>query len=289
MSRKRAEAHNEPDERWVISYADLVTLLFGFFLLLYATADANIVKFEKLSEGLSQAFHVPVKSASTGGGIFGGGNGIVPGGSVTIDMSRDLQFIRAIVSQQSQALGLSGEIVVNQEADHIVIRMADQLIFPSASADLRPQALPLLDIVANAIRDLPNEIRVEGHTDNVPVGTEKYPTNWELSSARATAVLRYLVEHAGVDASHVFAAGYGAERPIATNLTPEGRALNRRADIVILYPAAKFPTTGTSSDAAPADGTPAAVTPDLQSETGIAPLASTTEAGTSQQQQGAAQ
>jgi chemotaxis protein MotB len=289
MSRRaKQEASSEADERWVISYADLVTLLFGFFLLLYATADANVVKFEKLSQGLSEAFHVPVKSAAAGGGLFDGGNGIVPGGSVTVDINRDLQFIRSIVDKQSALAGVSGSIIVNKESDHIVIRMADQLIFPSASADLRTQALPLLDIVANAVRDLPNEIRVEGHTDNVPVNTAKYPTNWELSSARATAVLRYLVEHAGVDPTHVFAAGYGEERPIATNLTPEGRALNRRADIVVLYPSAKIPT-GASSDAAPADGTPVSVAPNLGSETGIAPLAGTSAAGTSQQQQGAPQ
>jgi chemotaxis protein MotB len=253
MSRKaKAESQNEADERWVISYADLVTLLFGFFLLLYATADANVVKFKQISEGLAQAFHVPVKSASAGGGLFEGGNGVVPGGAVALDMSTDLAHIRSLIDQASATAGVKGEILVSQESNHIVIRMADQLIFASASADLRTEAKPLLDIVASAIRD-------QGHTDNIPVNTDKYPTNWELSSARATAVLRYLVEHAGVEPTHVFAAGYGAERPIATNLTPEGRALNRRADIVILYPAASFPTGNASSSAAPADVTPVTV------------------------------
>ncbi len=287
MSRKRGgEDHgSEADERWVISYADLVTLLFGFFLLLYATADANVVKFQELSKGLAEAFHVPVKSAEAGGGIFSGGNGIVPGGSVALQMNNDLQQIRQLVDQQAAAAGLSGQILVNRESDHIVIRMADQLIFDSASADLRPDAQPLLDIVANAIRDLPNQIRVEGHTDNVPVGTTKYPTNWELSSARAVAVLRYLVEHAGVRASDIFAAGYGAEQPIASNLTPEGRALNRRADIVVLYPAATIPTTGATPGAAT---TPVSVAPDLGSPaTDTAPTA--TSGATSQQQQGASQ
>src|SRR5690606_33053495 len=100
---------------------------------------------------------------------------------------------------------------------------------------VREEALPLLDVVADVLRSLPNEVRIEGHTDNVPVGTAAYPTNWELSSARATSVLRYLVETAGVEPARMVAAGYGEFAPIATNATPEGRALNRRADIVLVY------------------------------------------------------
>lgn len=242
--RKKAHGAAHADERWVISYADLVTLLFGFFLLLYATADANSVKFAELSKGLAAAFHVPVKEADSTGGIFDGGTGIVPGRNTPTQIDSDLAFIRALVQRESLAAGIGGQILVSRQDDHIVIRLSDQLIFSSASADLRPGALPLLDIVARAVRELENEIRVEGHTDNVPVGTERYPSNWELSSSRATAVLRYLVEHAGVNPEQVFAAGYGEERPIATNLTPEGRAFNRRADIVVLYPAVRIAAPG---------------------------------------------
>lgn len=268
MSRKKKHAEAHADERWVISYADLVTLLFGFFLLLYATADANAVKFAELSRGLAEAFHVPVKEADSSGGIFDGGTGIVPGRNAASQIDNDLSFIRSLVDRESLSAGIPGQIRVSREADHIVIRLADQLIFPSASADLRPAALPVLDVVARAVASLDNELRIEGHTDNVPVGTERYPTNWELSSARATAVLRYLVERAGLSASRVFAAGYGSERPLATNLTPEGRALNRRADIVVLYPSVKIegalrPVTGDLAPVAGATGTDthATVTP----------------------------
>lgn len=244
--RKQAHEESHADERWVISYADLVTLLFGFFLLLYATADANSVKFAELSKGLAEAFHVPIKEADSSGGILDGGTGIVPGRNSPAQIENDLAFIRSVVDRESAAAGIQGQLRVTREEDHIVIRLADQLIFPSASADLRQAALPVLDVAARAVASLPNELRIEGHTDNVPVGTDRYPSNWELSSARATAVLRYLVERANVDSSRVFAAGFGAERPIATNLTPEGRALNRRADIVVLYPPVKItgPVTG---------------------------------------------
>lgn len=252
MSRKKRHEESHADERWVISYADLVTLLFGFFLLLYATADANAVKFAELSRGLAEAFHVPIKDADSAGSIFEGGTGIVPGRNSPSIIEDDLAFIRSAVSRESLAAGVQGQIQVSREDNHIVLRLSDQLIFPSASADIRLQALPVLDVVARSIGALPNEVRIEGHTDNVPVGTDRYPTNWELSSARATSVLRYLVEQAGVDAGRVFAAGFGAERPIATNLTPEGRALNRRADIVLLYPVLRL--TGVESTTAGADG-----------------------------------
>jgi chemotaxis protein MotB len=254
MSRRKRGHHEEEaeaDERWVISYADLVTLLFGFFILLYATADQNITKFESLARGLSDAFNVPVNEGlDNGNPVLDGGTGIVPGSA---DHARealienDLLYVRNFVEQRAAAEGLVGKIVVSQEADGIAIRLADNLVFPTASAALRLEALPLLDIAAAAVNQVGREVRVEGHTDNVPLVTDRYPSNWELSSARATAVLRYVVDEGGVDPTTIFAAGYSEFRPVASNLTPEGRALNRRADLIILYPPVNFNVTpGTS-------------------------------------------
>ena len=259
MSHGKKHAEEHPDERWVISYADLVTLLLGFFILLYATADANTVKFQRLSQGLSQAFNVPLKEGATGGSLLDGGSGIVPSGSrANIDI--DLQAIRDLVKQRSDAAGLSGKILVSRDQDRIVIRLSDNLLFPSASADMRDAAKPLLAIVAEALQETANEVRVEGHTDNIPLATDRYPSNWELSSARATAVLRYLADNLGVSPDRMFSAGYGEYRPIANNITPEGRALNRRADIVILYPQASI--GGAPSGAAPG------IQPNLQPPSG---------------------
>lgn len=239
MSRK-ARGHaggHGGDEAWVIPYADLITLLLGFFILLYATADANSVKMEALARGLSDAFNVDVREGSAGDSIFDGGTGFVPGRDNAGLVDLDLERIRATIEELSAQAGVTGQIMVSRDADRITIRLADNLLFPSASADIRPDAHPLLEIVAAAVNEAENEIRVEGHTDNIPLATDRYPSNWELSSARATAVLRLLTEELGVDAGRTFAAGYGEHRPIANNLTADGRALNRRADIVILYPA----------------------------------------------------
>lgn len=269
MSRrnKKHVEESEADERWVISYADLVTLLFGFFILLYATADQNIAKFESLARGLSDAFNVPVNEGiSDGTPLFDGGAGIAPNVAQQREalIENDLLFVRNFVEQQTIEQGLVGKIVVSEEADGISIRLSDNLIFPTASADLRLDALPLLDIAAAVVIEVGREVRIEGHTDNVPVSTDRYPSNWELSSARATAVLRYVVDEGGVDPSQVFAAGYGEHRPVASNLTPEGRALNRRADLIILYPPVNFDFTPGEGlfDDEPGDGvfdvTPAA-------------------------------
>ncbi len=253
MSR-RAKGHAEehPDERWVISYADLVTLLLGFFIILYATADANEVKMEALARGLADAFNVDVKEGDSGGTLFDGGTGIIPERNEAGTIDFDLERIRALVEERTEQAGLRGQILVTRDEDRIVIRLADNLVFPSASADIREDAKPLLEIVAEAVNATTNEVRVEGHTDNIPLATEKYASNWELSSARATAVLRYLTEDLDVQPSRTFAAGFGEYRPIASNLTPEGRALNRRADIVLLYPAARI-EGGPTSDAATTD------------------------------------
>ena len=231
------------DERWVLSYADLVTLLLGFFIILYASAEMSVEKFQEISVAFAEAFNVDVSEGVAGGSpLFDGGTGIIDGGDITgaiaaVDL--DLEAFRQAVRERSAQRGVAlNQIVVTRDIDNnVVIRLADNLVFPSASANIREDALPLLDVVVDVVHDLDNEIRVEGHTDNVPVGTDRYPTNWELSSARATAVLRYLVEQGDVNPGRLFAAGYGEFRPVASNRTPEGRALNRRADIVVLTPA----------------------------------------------------
>ena len=243
MSRRAKPHAEEPDERWVLSYADLVTLLFGLFILLFASADQNREKFFQLATGLSTAFNVPINDGRmTDSPFFEGGTGILPEFSTReMTIENDLAFIRAQVRELSIEGGVLGQILVTRDEDRIVIRLADNLLFPSASADIRTEALPLLDIVAAVVNGLDNALRIEGHTDSIPVATERYPTNWELSSARATAVLRRL-EEAGVDPERMHAAGWGQYQPVAENATPEGRAINRRADIVILYPSASIDT-----------------------------------------------
>ena len=257
MSRRggHQEAEKENHERWVISYADLVTLLLGFFIIMYATSKVDAEKFKVFSSGLSEAFNVPVREgAPSGSPILDGGLGVAPGGLDSRQLQRDYEEIRRDVLREAEKAGTGNmQVRVEREPDRVVIRLTNNLVFNSASAEIRPEARPALDAAAAALTRLPNQISIEGHTDNVPVGTERYPTNWELSSARATAVLRYLTERAGLDPRRAMAAGYGEYRPLASNDTPEGRALNRRADIVVLYAGAP----GVPQQSAPTAGQPA--------------------------------
>jgi chemotaxis protein MotB len=236
MTRKPEPPAHHADERWVISYADLVTLLLGFFIILFAAAKVDQDKLHELSFAFKQAFNVDVREGDEGSSpAFKGGLGIVPGANTAQIPEPDIRQIRAIVDEQLTVDGLSSSAVdVIRDGQGVVIRVSDRLLFASASAELNPEAKPLLRAVAGVLKGLGSDVRVEGHTDNVPVLGERYPTNWELSSARATTVLRFLIEEGSLDARRMVAAGYAEFRPIASNTTPEGRAINRRADIVLV-------------------------------------------------------
>jgi chemotaxis protein MotB len=237
--RKHKCAKPENHERYLITYADLITLLLVFFIVLYAGSQEDSKKFAILAEGLRSAFNNV--SDSGGGGnspVFTGSGAVNAGG---LSPAQDFQSIEAIIQRVAQERGLMDRINLRMEPDRIVIGLNNDLLFASGSALLRPSAGPVLDAVAEALRGRPNEIRIEGHTDNVPISTIEFNSNWELSSARATAVLRRLVDEGRLTPDKLFAAAYGDTRPRADNATAEGRAANRRAEIVILYPQAAQP------------------------------------------------
>ncbi|WP_322796496.1 flagellar motor protein MotB [Tepidiforma sp.] len=236
MSRKAPEAEKpENHERWIVSYADMVTLLFALFVVLYATSDANPQKLQSVRVSIDQAFSIGVLQGSNGSSaVLNQGGGLTP--SLNEIRSNTFEGLNQTLSGFAQANGLEGKIQVRSDSTSITISLADNLLFDSGSADLRPGSVDVLLQVADALRGLPNQIRIEGHTDNIPPNTREFPTNWELSAARATRVLRVLTEQGGLDPAKLYTAGYADTRPLADNATPEGRALNRRADIVILYP-----------------------------------------------------
>jgi chemotaxis protein MotB len=250
------------DERWVISYADLVTLLLGFFIILFASAQIDQDKFHELSFAFKEAFNVDVRKGQDGSSpVFGGGIGVVPGGNFTSQAQPDIKSIRTSFDEQLTEAGLTSNAVdVIRDGQGVVIRVSDRLLFASASAELNPEALPLLRVVAGVLRGIASDVRVEGHTDDVPVASDRYATNWELSSARATTVLRFLVEEGQIDARRMVAAGYAEFRPLASNTTPEGRAINRRADIVLTALPARAVTPSPARPAIDPAAAPAPIT-----------------------------
>lgn len=239
MKKKKA-AKAENHERWLLTYADLITLLLVFFIVLYAGSQEDSKKFAILAQGLRSGFNNISNEGGGGSSAVFMGSGSTNAGGLSSELT-DFESIRNAVQKAATERGIVDRVTVRMEQDRIVIGITGDVLFSSGGSQIRPSAQPVLDAVADTLRGKPNEIRVEGHTDNVPINTPDYNSNWELSSARATAVLRALVTR-GLPADKLFAAAYGDTRPKADNTTAEGRAQNRRAEIVVLYPQAAVPS-----------------------------------------------
>lgn len=230
-------------ERWMVSYADMVTLLMVFFIILYGMSEMDKKKMEGLAAALRVGFNgIAVQS--------GGGNQIVPIPGVSDGVSAPMpQVIPPVVPPATgetpkDALQEVGEeLVVDFAQDgRFTVYMGDRGLtlslvgsaaFDSGKADLKPEFLPLLDAIAEQLRGLPNDISVEGFTDSDPINTAPFPSNWYLSVARANEVRDYL-EMRGIEAERLIVVGYGETRPLYSNATAEGKAKNRRVDVVIL-------------------------------------------------------
>jgi len=242
-------------ERWLVSYADMITLLMVLFVVLYAMGQTDKSKLEALRTSLQRAFSVEVLRGTEATSLRGSsGSSVIPPvvplaitqevmamtGETTPDprMVATLQEVRQVMIDVPVPPDTSGSVDVGASREGIVISLAGNLLFDSGKSDLKPRGMMLLDTLAERLRMMSNEIRVEGHTDNIPIATPLYPSNWELSSARATTVVRYLAEQAEIAPQRLIAAGLGEVRPVAPNDTREGRARNRRVDLVILFPQA---------------------------------------------------
>jgi chemotaxis protein MotB len=245
--RKKKAEEEENLERWLVSYADFVTLLFAFFVAMYGISQVDVKKLGKFSESMHMAFNIPVITSTDY--YRGSGEKIKPTPIKPIMLAKfslppklnqaekermeGLERVLKKIAQEIKGLGKDTHIVLG--ARGLEVHLGEKILFPSGRATIRPEAFPLLDKLAQTLLLVPNLIRVEGHTDNVPINTPQFPSNWELSTARAASIVRYFIDHHNFSPTRLSAAGYGEYRPIASNDTPEGRALNRRVDIIILY------------------------------------------------------
>ena len=236
-SRKQPESH-EGSERWLITYADMITLLMVFFIVMYSMANTDLKKFAQVAESMQIAFNVSGVGAGKGG-ILEGKDDLETGPSIINKLpprQHDFVSVSADLSAFATQAGLQGEISVNMTMEGIIISLSDALAFAPGSAELRPEAMETLHQVAAVLQTTENSVRIEGHTDNVSTNSPMYPTNWELSAARAVSMVRYMIEHEGIHPRRLSAAGYAEFKPVAGNESRGNRALNRRADVVIIYP-----------------------------------------------------
>ena len=260
MSRRKKRPEHFSHDRWLVSYADFITLLFAFFVVLYASAQVDKRRAGRLAMAIQVAFQEL--------GVFQSSNTQVPlqddnampfqtvqtveNTERTADIKRLVNPMKGVITASTEAQSLQDAQAAIQKAlateitrhavsmtmrrEGLVVSLREMGFFDSASATIRPDAMDAITRLAEILRDRPENLRVEGHTDNVPIHNAKFASNWELSTARATEMIRLLIMRYDLPASRLSAAGYAEFHPAATNLTIEGRAQNRRLDIVILAP-----------------------------------------------------
>jgi chemotaxis protein MotB len=269
------EEHEEHEnhERWLVSYADMVTLLMVLFIVMFAISSLNQGKFEQLKQGLRTGFASPVAVLDGGSPLLSGGGAAVgdvapidqagqgragapqrtlwkPGSEEELRRTADLvkatqraqvekevadlkKAERALKAALARAGVPRGATFRFDERGLVVTVATDEVLFESGSAVLRPQGRRILDALTPTLARLPNRLTVDGHTNWLPIASDRYPSNWELSTDRATGVLRYMVRN-GVPGGRVAATGYADTHPLRPRSDPRALVVNRRVEIVVL-------------------------------------------------------
>ena len=258
MSRRRKPASHANHERWLVSYADFITLLFAFFVVLYASSQVDKRKVGKLAMAIQVAFQemgvfqasttqVPinrdapmpfneaqavenVQHTASLARIVSRPNGVLGGGPENGDLAQLENELKTALAAEIKRQ----EIAMRREPDGLVISLREVGFFESGSAQMKSASQSAFDRIATMLRQRDYHLRIEGHTDDVPIHTARFSSNWELSTSRATEIVRLLIVRDGFAPNRLSAAGYAEYHPIAANGTAEGRGMNRRVDIVIL-------------------------------------------------------
>lgn len=251
MSRNKEPQKKQKEQgspAWMTTYGDMVTLLLTFFILLFTFSSLDVQRFQEVMSAIQHSFMGRT-------GIMEGTVEPMPADQERLDVAEaTLEEIAAALGEREQTVlemlheleetyeevkaflqraGLEDDVQLRLEERGIVLELPEHILFDSGEAELKPDFLPALDLLVELLVGLPNQLIVEGHTDNVPIQTFQYPSNWELSVARSVTVARYLVEENDIDPRRMVATGYGEYHPIDTNETAEGRARNRRVTLVI--------------------------------------------------------
>lgn len=234
--RRNQEPEKENSERWLITYADLITLLLIFFVVMYTLSKIDANKYHAIASSL----------AKTMGGsssiMESGGPSMVPGSSEHKELAtaieqteqEKMEKMRQQIEEYVNENGLAGKVTVVIEERGVVISFQDVVLFPLGSAELTNNSQEIVDKVGGILSQTTNYIRVEGHTDNLPIRTSKFPSNWELSLARSASVLHRLIEHSQIPPERLSATGYGEYRPRKPNDSDANRQENRRVDIIVI-------------------------------------------------------
>jgi chemotaxis protein MotB len=222
MARARLNpAAPENHQRWLISYADFVTLLLAVFVVMFAASQPDRGKAKRLSHSVSEALHGAGSSESPP---------VQPQIPAAPELLPSMQYLNRALAEEIN----TGRIAIHLETRGLVISLRQAAFFPSGGDAISASGVGSLEKISHTIRDLPNSVRFEGHTDSAPIHTRRFRGNWELSSARSIAMLKLFAGRFGIPAARFAVAGYAETKPVDSNDSAAGRAHNRRVDIVIL-------------------------------------------------------
>ncbi|MFN8383502.1 MAG: flagellar motor protein MotB [Anaerolineales bacterium] len=240
MAHRKEDHEEHHDERWLVSYADFITLLMVLFVVLYSMGQVNVEKYKQLAESMRTAFSLGGPSQivdnqiNQAGGTSEDGSSkpiVVPGIPEGPTQSEEVAGqLTAMLSSQN----LGNEVSVQTNIEGVLISLSERLIFKNDQTDLPQEALQVLNTIVEMLRPIDNKVRLVGHTNNTPSTNPLYPDNWELSLARATTVARYLIS-AGIAPERLIISGQGEYAPVFPNDTEEHKELNARVEIIIIY------------------------------------------------------
>lgn len=267
--KKKPEAEKENSERWLLTYADMITLLMLFFIVMYAMSQLDKAKFDALSVSLNSAFTTPIEAAS-GLGV-GEGKIVAPKDVRKPYIPLQSKAARKRVYDKAfnmlQVYRESSQLKLRQDERGLVVQLGAEMFFGPASARLNPGTTGVLETLAQLLAGLPNDVQVEGYTDNTPLGPDSpFSSNYELAFQRSYSVLTSLADY-GAPPSRMSAVAYGETRPMTGNATPEERAYNRRVDVLILWQGDELPKDTAATGSAEAGATAS----DTASEGAVSP------------------
>jgi chemotaxis protein MotB len=237
MRASRRDKGHANRERWLVSYADFITLLFAFFVVLFSSSQVDKRKVGALATAIQAAFQdMGIFSGQTSQTPLSGQGAVLPTARVfnEVPMVASMIMLERDLTEALNPEIRRKEVALRVGKDGLVVSLREVGFFESGSATVKLKSQPSLERLAKILVSRPYDIRIEGHTDNVPIHSNRFASNWELSAARATAVVRLFIEKYQFPPARISAAGYGEFHPVASNDAAEGRMLNRRVDIVVL-------------------------------------------------------
>lgn len=227
MSRKRKRGDEGLSSSWMDTYADTITLLLTFFILLYTFSIVDNERLKSISDALKGQME---GTPTTNQKVEELPDDFVPGIGVKNPYDELVEKVTSILEKN----GLSDDVKIREEDAGVILQLGDSILFDTGQAELKAGSYKILDVIGSIIPQIDNEIMVQGHTDNRPINSPKYPSNWELSSDRALAVVKYFINEKGISAKRFSGTGYGEHRPLVENNSAENMGINRRVDILIV-------------------------------------------------------